>query len=194
MIGILNNSTNSNIKIIILSAISLVLIVTGIFLFYWSQVSRDERLVISSFEECVGAGFPVQESYPRSCTTPDGQTFSEDVSKTENMDSESENIKVDSPTPNDVIESPLIISGEAVGTWMFEANMSVTLYDNDGNVVSEGNVMAQGDWMTDDMVPFEGTLEFEEQESGKGRLVINKANPSGLEENADEFVVPIYFK
>ncbi|MGB3345783.1 MAG: hypothetical protein WBA71_00810, partial [Candidatus Humimicrobiia bacterium] len=33
---------------------------------------------INSFEECVSAGYPVLESYPRQCKTPDGRTFTED--------------------------------------------------------------------------------------------------------------------
>jgi len=32
---------------------------------------------VSSFEECMTAGYPVMESYPRQCSTPDGQTFTE---------------------------------------------------------------------------------------------------------------------
>ncbi len=32
---------------------------------------------IGSFEECVAAGYPVMESYPRQCRTSDGQTFVE---------------------------------------------------------------------------------------------------------------------
>ena len=34
---------------------------------------------IDSFEACVQAGYPVLESYPRQCRTPDGQTFVEQV-------------------------------------------------------------------------------------------------------------------
>ncbi|MBN2095528.1 MAG: hypothetical protein JW727_05750 [Candidatus Aenigmarchaeota archaeon] len=34
---------------------------------------------ISSFEECVAAGYPVLESYPRQCRTPDGQVFVEEI-------------------------------------------------------------------------------------------------------------------
>jgi hypothetical protein len=34
---------------------------------------------IDSFEACVQAGYPVMESYPRQCRTPDGQTFVEAV-------------------------------------------------------------------------------------------------------------------
>ncbi len=32
---------------------------------------------ISSFEDCVQAGYPVMESYPRQCKTPEGRTFVE---------------------------------------------------------------------------------------------------------------------
>lgn len=31
----------------------------------------------NSFEECAAAGYPVTESYPRRCTTPDGTSFVE---------------------------------------------------------------------------------------------------------------------
>ncbi|MGC9310308.1 MAG: hypothetical protein ACP5E4_01135 [Candidatus Aenigmatarchaeota archaeon] len=34
---------------------------------------------ISSFEECVEAGYPVMESYPRRCMTPDGRSFTESL-------------------------------------------------------------------------------------------------------------------
>lgn len=35
---------------------------------------------VTSFEECVAAGYPVMESYPERCATPDGQSFTRDVS------------------------------------------------------------------------------------------------------------------
>ncbi|MDD1678029.1 MAG: hypothetical protein LUO93_02435 [Methanomicrobiales archaeon] len=35
---------------------------------------------ISSFEQCVNAGYPVMESYPRQCRVPNGQTFTENLS------------------------------------------------------------------------------------------------------------------
>jgi hypothetical protein len=30
---------------------------------------------INSFEECVAAGYPIMESFPRKCMTSDGRTF-----------------------------------------------------------------------------------------------------------------------
>lgn len=38
---------------------------------------------ISSFEECVQAGFPIAESYPRQCIVPGGENFVEDISETQ---------------------------------------------------------------------------------------------------------------
>lgn len=35
--------------------------------------------IINSFEECAAAGYPVMESYPRQCRTPDGRTFVEEL-------------------------------------------------------------------------------------------------------------------
>lgn len=40
-------------------------------------VMRSES--VSSFEECVEAGNPVMESYPRQCQSADGEIFVEDV-------------------------------------------------------------------------------------------------------------------
>ncbi|MCE9644082.1 hypothetical protein K8Q93_02500 [Candidatus Parcubacteria bacterium] len=30
---------------------------------------------ITTFEECAAAGYPIMESYPEQCRTPDGKTF-----------------------------------------------------------------------------------------------------------------------
>lgn len=38
-----------------------------------------QSAVINSFEECAKAGYPVMESYPRQCRTPDGRLFVEPV-------------------------------------------------------------------------------------------------------------------
>lgn len=38
-----------------------------------------QSAVVNSFEECVEAGYPVMESYPRQCRTSDGRSFVETV-------------------------------------------------------------------------------------------------------------------
>lgn len=34
---------------------------------------------ISNFKECVAAGYPIAESYPAQCFTPDGRGFIEEI-------------------------------------------------------------------------------------------------------------------
>src|SRR3989344_4611223 len=47
-----------------------------------SNLAKEKRLIaITSFEECVAAGYPVAESYPEQCMTPDGRTFKNPVQR-----------------------------------------------------------------------------------------------------------------
>jgi hypothetical protein len=43
---------------------------------YWNKTQVKQ---ITKFEECVAAGYPVLEKYPRQCNTPDGKTFTQQV-------------------------------------------------------------------------------------------------------------------
>jgi len=46
--------------------------------FVWCQIQT--RLdAIDDFASCAGASYPVMESYPRQCRTPDGRTFVEEL-------------------------------------------------------------------------------------------------------------------
>lgn len=69
----------------------------------------------------------------------------------------SELITVTSPTPNQLISSPLIITGQVRGNWFFEATAPVELIDANGNKIAKGNITANGDWMTTEFVPFTAT-------------------------------------
>lgn len=105
------------------------------------------------------------------------------------------NIRVMNPEPNQVISSPLVVSGEARGTWFFEADFPVTLIDGDGNIIVEHYAQALSDWMTEDFVPFEAVIEFEKPRTDIGYLVLEKDNPSGLEEHDEEsLIIPVRFE
>jgi hypothetical protein len=103
-------------------------------------------------------------------------------------------IVLDSPQPNDVIESPLTIMGKARGPWYFEASFPIVLTDSDGLIIAEGHAEAQGEWMTEEFVPFKATLNFTKP-AGKntGSLILKKDNPSGLPEHDDALEIPIIF-
>ncbi|MDP3953904.1 MAG: Gmad2 immunoglobulin-like domain-containing protein [bacterium] len=145
---------------------------------------------VNTFEECVSAGYPVMESYPRQCKTPDGKTFTEDIG---NELEKSNLIMVSNPRPNQIIQSPLVIQGEARGFWFFEADFPVKLLDGKGEIITRGIARTQSDWMTEDFVSFRVELIFSAPLTEKGTLILEKDNPSGLPEHADELRIPIKF-
>ena len=149
------------------------------------------RPIINNFKECVSAGYPVLESYPRQCKTPDGKSFTEDIG---NELEKSDLIKIDNPRPNQIIESPLFVKGEARGNWYFEASFPAKLFDDNGFLLGITIAQALGNWMTEDFVPFNVILPFAVPSTSKGRLILEKDNPSGLPEYADELRIPVYFK
>jgi hypothetical protein len=102
-------------------------------------------------------------------------------------------IEVKTPLKNATVTSPLVISGNARGAWYFEASAPVELRDANGKVIAQGHVTAQGDWMTEDYVPFTATLTFTKPSTGTGTLVLKNDNPSGLPEHQKELDIPVKF-
>lgn len=100
-------------------------------------------------------------------------------------------IKVDNPQPNQNMQSPFVVKGQAKGVWYFEATFPVKLLDEKGNIIKQTFAQAQGDWMTENFVPFESTLTFSIDKNQKGTLVLEKDNPSGLSENEKEIRIPV---
>ncbi len=116
------------------------------------------------------------------------------------IDSKADLIQLASPVPNGVIGSPLTLSGQARGYWFFEASFPFVLTNWDGLIIAQGIATADGDWMTEEFVPFTASLEFTNPyEAGqqdfmkRGSLILQKDNPSGLPENDNALEIPIYF-
>ena len=104
-------------------------------------------------------------------------------------------IRLDNPRPNQEIESPLMIEGEARGNWFFEGDFPVILTNWDGLIIAEGYATAQSNWMTEEFVEFKAEIEFEKPELyNNGSLILKKDNPSGLVENDDALEISIFFK
>ena len=102
-------------------------------------------------------------------------------------------IHITSPVSNQIVTSPLTVTGEARGNWYFEASFPVKILDANGALIVQSHAEAQGDWMTTDFVPFIALLEFSKPGTQTGTLVLEKDNPSGLPENAAEVRIPIRF-
>ncbi|HEY4502628.1 MAG TPA: Gmad2 immunoglobulin-like domain-containing protein [Candidatus Paceibacterota bacterium] len=176
-------------KTILVSIAILLIIGSGIA---WKLSNSEPSPRITNFEECVAAGNPVMESYPRQCQN-NGEIFVEDVG---NELDKTDLIRLNTPRSNTVVESPLVIKGEARGFWFFEASFPVMLTDWDGRIIARGIATAQRDWMTENFVPFEAQLVFTipaDIYSKKGTLILMRDNPSGLPENDDALEIPVVF-
>ena len=103
-------------------------------------------------------------------------------------------IELMTPLPDAIIQSPLTLEGRARGSWFFEASFPVYLLDAGGDTIAVIPATAQGQWMTQEFVPFKATLTFTPPASPTGTLVLAKDNPSGLPEHAAELRVPIRFR
>ncbi|HEX5774924.1 MAG TPA: Gmad2 immunoglobulin-like domain-containing protein [Candidatus Paceibacterota bacterium] len=153
-----------------------------------SELSSDVR----SFADCVRAGYSVMESYPRQCKTPDGRTYAEELPVPVTYENASADlIEVELPFPGAVTGKSFSVIGEARGTWYFEASFPIEVLDKDGASLAMGHAQAQGEWMTENFVPFKGDITVPESYLGPATLVLHKDNPSGLPEHDASLSFPI---
>lgn len=170
----------------------LAIVVIGIFVWIGFLGMKKEVSIVMSFEDCVRAGYPVMESYPRQCRTPDGRLYAEEIAEKITYINSSDNlIKVELPFPGAVTGKEFSVIGEARGYWFFEASFPIKLLDKDGNELDTAIAQAQGEWMTENFVPFKADLKAPESYIGPATLVLMKDNPSGLPENDASISFPI---
>jgi hypothetical protein len=115
------------------------------------------------------------------------------VEKHRKAPAKDDKINVTNPTFNQVVTSPLTVTGEARGPWYFEASFPVKLLDANGKVLVQTHAQAQGDWMTSEFVPFTSTLTFAKPTTATGTLVLEKDNASGLPEHDDSRAIEVRF-
>lgn len=71
-----NIGMKNEISMVALFGLLAVLVVAAALLLGLSNTMKQQRsLSINSFDECALAGYPIMESYPEQCATPDGRTF-----------------------------------------------------------------------------------------------------------------------
>lgn len=115
---------------------------------------------------------------------------------TENNDESEEteqNPKIDliSPKPNEELGQSFSISGQARGSWYFEASFPIVLLDEARNELLTTVATAQGEWMTENFVPYSATVDLKTKYTGKAFLVLKKDNPSGDPNYDDQIEIPI---
>lgn len=183
-------------------AIAGVILVAAVAAIFWYMKRDAGYVAVNSFEECASAGYPVLESFPEQCRTPDGRTFTRGTSTppaatttaTSSPASGNENlIRVTNIAANQEITSPLTIRGEARGNWYFEASFPVELRDGNGKLIAQVPAQAIGEWMTTEFVPFSVALTFAKPTTATGTLILHNDNPSGLPENDRWISIPVRF-
>ncbi len=167
-----------------------ILVIIALFVYWNNMTDNKSGIVVTSFDECVAQGNDIMESYPRQCRTLNDETFVEDIgNELEKLDM----IMLSMPRPNQSVENPLAIRGEARGTWFFEGDFPIKIVDENGQEIGLSFARAIGEWMTEEFVLFEGVIEFNEPVTVTGKLILEKDNPSGLTQYADQLYIPIRF-
>lgn len=154
------------------------------FIYEWQKVRAT-----NSFDECIARGYPASGAFPRECRAG-SKVFVETIEIAEKPNL----IRVKMPRPGEIVASPLTVEGEARGSWYFEASFPVKIIDSRGRELGVMPALAQGEWMTENYVPFKALLFFDDPEIETGTLILEKDNPSGLPEHADELRVPLRFQ
>ncbi len=160
----------------------------------WFGFSRTAKAptAMLSFQDCVDAGYPVMESYPRQCKTSDGKTFAEELpEKITYSNASADLIAVELPFPGAVTGKDFKVIGKARGTWFFEASFPVKVLDKDGKLLAVAIAQAQSDWMTEDFVPFTANVSVPQSYIGPATLLLQKDNPSGLPSHDASISFPI---
>jgi hypothetical protein len=101
-------------------------------------------------------------------------------------------IRVEDPHRGQVVSSPLAVHGAARGTWYFEGSFPVLLLASNGDTLASKPAAANGEWMTENYVPFLAVLTFTTT-ADSGTLVLRKDNPSGEPLRDDEVRLPVRF-
>jgi len=106
----------------------------------------------------------------------------------------SDMISVDSPKPYDTVGRTIMVSGQAKGNWYFEASFPVKVVAKNGEIIAQGIAQAQGDWMTENFVPFRALLVLNDTDATEADLILSRDNPSGLPENDKSISLPLKLK
>jgi hypothetical protein len=156
------------------------------------------QTLVTTYEECVAMGYPVLETYPEQCKTPNGTVFVKATTPVVTdpipvPTTKNDLIKVTNPVPNQLVSSPLTITGSARGNWYFEGSFPVEILDANGKQLAIKPAQAQGEWMTTNFVPFSVTLTFAKPTTATGTIVLHKDNPSDESKFDDELRIPVRF-
>lgn len=175
-----------------ITLVVIVIALVGEFVYLWGQSDYSQNgdggpIACTAEAKLCSDGTSVGRSGPNceftKCPTPHSST-KDDL------------IGVDQPLAGATVTSPLVVRGEARGSWYFEGSFPIVVTNWDGLIIGQGHATADGEWMTNDYVPFTGTIEFNTASTSpynRGSVIFKKDNPSGLPQNDNALEVPVVF-
>lgn len=146
---------------------------------------------ITSFDECVNAGYSANESYPRECTTRRGTVHTEYIGNELEV---KDLITINNPRPNQEIESPLNIEGLAKPEWFANGFFNVNLVDAEGTIVKTVKAYKNGAKDKDGFNKYKISLKYDLPTTLTGSLVLEKNNTTKDPANDNKLTVPVKFK
>ena len=100
-------------------------------------------------------------------------------------------IVVDNVTPGVTVLPQFKVFGKARGTWYFEASFPIEVVSQNGKQIAMGHAVADGDWMTEEFVPFSAEVTLTENYGGPATLILHNDNPSGDPSQDRSLEIPI---
>ena len=150
-------------------------------------VKNNEVIGDVTIEDCSPYRYDVGESCVKQAFSPKYMT---PTPLSERGDSA---MQITAPHPNEVVTSPLRITGNVYHEWFLESYFPVKLLDGNGKVIAETSAQAQENQTISERVSFVANLTFTHPDTKNGMLVLEKSNPSGLFESADDRRIPVQF-
>jgi hypothetical protein len=116
-----------------------------------------------------------------------------------NVTEKSDLIKINNIKANQEITSPVVIKGEARGSWFYESIFPILIVDWNGKIIGQGLASADEELMNDEFVPFSATIEYDKAEisglyANRGSLILIKTDMSDSPQNDDALEFPITLK
>jgi hypothetical protein len=94
--------------------------------------------------------------------------------------------------PDSKVHGLVSYRGAVKGGYFFEGNVLINILDDNKVALKKSNAIATRDWMTTEIVPFEGSIDFTELKKGNAYFEIQKDNPAGSEEGVNKSIlIPI---
>ncbi|MBD3362258.1 hypothetical protein GF362_00890 [Candidatus Dojkabacteria bacterium] len=99
--------------------------------------------------------------------------------------------KLITPFSNDSVSCPFEVKGEIPGYWFFEASFPVGINDQQGNELMRVSAHTDEEWMTDEFVDFEATIDCTFKTKQKVVMTLYKSNVSDKRELDDKIEIPL---